>query len=139
MKSKLLLLALVFSTLVLFGFQALGPSKALALTASVDIKPETIYLDRKGRWITVFISLEGYSASDIDGATILLEGQFRPEWSNTEGDKLMVKFDGSSVTDYLWERLYHMGPRTSVELGVTGQLRDGTNLSGSDTVTVMKA
>lgn len=138
MKSKSLLIALVFSALILIGFQALSTGKAFTLTATVDVNPDSINLNRQGRWITAYISLpEGYNVSDIDRSSILLEGQFSPEWSNIECERLMVKFDASLVTPYLWDRLNHMGNRVSIELTVTGKLTNGTPFTGSDTVTIM--
>lgn len=139
LKSKLLLLVLVFSTLIFFGSQALSPIDAFTLEATVEIRPNTINLNRQGRWITVFITLpQGYNVSDIDRSTIRLEGQFSPDWSNLEGDKLMVKFDAALITQYLWMQLFHMGDtRRSIQLKVTGQLENGAEFIGSDTVTVM--
>jgi hypothetical protein len=93
----------------------------------------------KGQWITAHIELpEDYNAADIDTSTILLEGLFKPERSSVGGKMLMVKFDAPGITDYLWGKLYHMGlERTSIELKVTGQLKDGTYFEGSDTITIM--
>jgi len=128
------------SSSLLLGFQLLSPSSiAFTLGATVDIKPDTLNLNMRGKWITVYLGLpEGYNVTDIDPATILLEGLFNPEWSNIEDGRLMVKFDASSVTDYLWDRLYHMGgKRGTIELRVAGQLMDGTQFSGSDTITIM--
>ena len=125
---------------MLFGFQFLSQSsKAVTLAATVDIKPETLNLNMNGRWITVHIGLpEGYNVTDIDQSTIRLEGFISPEWSNFEDGRLMVKFDASSVIDYLWDQLYHMGGRRgSIELRVAGQLMDGTQFSGSDKITIM--
>ena len=140
MKTKSLILVLCFSALILFGFQVLSPSTtAFTLNATVDIKPDTINLNREGRWITAYISLpEGYNASDIDTSSILLEDMFSPEWNSIEGGMLMAKFDSSAVINYLWGKLYHMGGnRVFIELTVTGKLVDGTLFAGSDTVTIM--
>jgi len=138
MKSKSLFMALTFFAIILFGFQALSPSIAFTLSATVDVTPDTINLNMQGRWITAFISLpEGYNVSDIDRSSILLEGQFSPEWSNIEGNNLMAKFDTALVIPYLWDRLTHMGSKASIELTVTGELTNGTPFTGSDTVTIM--
>jgi len=140
MRVRSLLMAVFLSALVLFSFQLLTQSsKALTLAATVDIKPNTLNLNMKGRWITVYIGLpEGYNLTDIDESTIMLEGLFSPEWSNIEDGMLMVKFDASSVINYLWDRLYHMGvKRGSIELRVAGQLMDGTQFSGNDKITIM--
>ena len=138
MKSKSLLIALALSAIILFGFQALSPSIAFTLSATVDIEPDTINLNMHGRWITAYISLpEGYNVSDINRSSILLEGQFSPDWSNIELDRLMAKFDTALVIPYLWDRLTHMGSKASIELTVTGELTNGTPFTGSDTVTIM--
>ena len=139
MRVKLLSTAIVLFALIGVGFQLSPSSQAFALTATVDIKPETLNVNMNGRWITARIELpEGYSVRDIDTSTILLEGLFGAEWSNIEGRVLMVKFGALGITDYLWAKLYHMGlERTSIDLNVTFQLNDGTWFEGSDTITVM--
>ncbi len=139
MRLKSLLTVLGLMALVLLGFQALSPSsRAYSIDATVDIKPETLNINRQGKWITVHIRLEGYNVSDIDTSSILLQDLFAPEWTNIEGDSLMVKFDASSVIEYASDRLYHMGAiRGSIELRVAGQLMDGTHFSGIDEITIM--
>ena len=140
MQAKSLLTLLSLAVVIIFGFQLLTPpSRALSVTATVDIKPETLNVNMNGKWITAFIALpEGYNASDIDTSTILLEGLFGAKLSNIEGKRLMVKFDASSVTDYLWGKLYHMGiDRASIDLLITGKLKDGTQFAGSDTITII--
>jgi len=137
MRVRSLLMATFLSALVLFGFQLLSQSsKALMLAATVDIKPDTLNLNMKGKWITAYVTLpEGYNVTDIDKSTIVLEGLFGPEWSNIEDGRLMIKFDASSVIGCF----YHMdGKRESVELTVPGQLLDGTQFSGTDRITIMK-
>jgi len=139
------LIVVFFSALVLFGFQFLSPlSKASSLAATVDIKPDTLNLNMRGRWITAYIGglPEPYNVSDIDTSKpILLEGLFEAEWSNIEGEVLMVKFKfegNTGLIDYLWNELTHMGgERGPIELRVTGQLVDGAQFSGVDTITIM--
>jgi len=140
MQTSSFLTALFFSALVLFGFQILSPpSTAFSLTATVDIKPDTLNVNMKGKWITAYIELTEGNVSDIDTSKpILLADSFQAEWWNIEGKVLMVKFDASSVTDYALLQLNHMGlGRTSIELKVTGQLKDGTQFEGRDTITIM--
>lgn len=143
MRVRLLLIGLCISALMLLGTQFLTSmgGRVIAFNATVDITPKTLNVDMQGRWITARIELpEGYNISDIDLPTIRLEGLFEAEWSSIEGKVLIVKFDASSVTDYLLAELYHMSlDRASVELTVTGQLKDGTLLSGSDTIAVMNS
>jgi hypothetical protein len=147
MKTKSLLTVLCFSALILFGFQVLSPpSTAFALEATVDIEPNTINLNRGGKWITVHIAVPSYNVSDIDRTNInMTDDPLNPtwnvpsEWSNIEGNVLMVKFDSSEVISHLWSLLDgHMGrhPRTSIELTIVGFVK-GTPFAGSDTVTIM--
>jgi len=140
MRVSSFLTMLFFSALILFGFQLLSPlGTAFDLTATVDIKPDTINVNMKGKWITAYITLpEGYNVSDIDTSSIVLQGLFEPEWSNIEEDVLMVKFDAFGVTDYLLGQWQHMGLKQApIPLEVTGQLEDGTRFSGTDTVEIM--
>lgn len=144
MKAKSLLLITCFSVLTLFGFQVLSPTIAFTLDATVDIKPDTINLNREGRWITAYITLpEGYNVTDIDRTNINMTDPLDPlwkissEWSNIENCILMIKFDSSLVIEHLWERLWHMGGnRASIELTVEGFV-NGTPFAGSDTVAIM--
>lgn len=140
MRSSSLLVMLCLSALTLVGLLISGPfSQAYALAATVDINPDTLNVNMNGRWITVFITLpDGHNASEIDVSTILLEHLFQVQWSQIEGQVLMVKFDASSVTDYLLVKLYHLGVgRAQVDLMVEGKLNDGTSFAGEDTITVM--
>ena len=140
MRALSLFAMLCLSASVLLGLQLFAPSsQALTLEAFVKIEPTTLNLNMKGKWITARLGLpKDYNVGDIDTSTVLLEGLFKPEWSNIEGKALMFKFDAHGVTDYLWGKLYHMVlERTSIELKVTGQLKDGTYFEGSDTITIM--
>jgi hypothetical protein len=139
-RAKLFGAILGLSVLALIVFQVTSPlGKGFSISASVDIKPETLNHNKQGKWITSYIELpEGYNITDVAPSTILLEGLFSPEWANVEGSRLMVKFDAPSVIDYLWSVLYHMGGyRMHVELTITGQLSNGMDFSGSDTITIM--
>jgi len=136
--SSLVVLSLL--VIMLVGLRFLSPfGMASTLTAEVDIKPETLNVERQGRWIAVFIRLpEGFNVTDIVPSSILLENLFQAEWSDIQGDVLMVKFDASSVTDYLQVQLFHMGvPRTTTKLLVTGQLTTGAVFVGSDEIDVI--
>ena len=129
-----------FLAILLIGFQVAGQfGRAYNVEATVDIKPETLNLNMRGQWITAHIELpEGYNVSDIDPASILLENMFGAVRSNMEGRKLMVKFEADRVIEYLWTRLLHMGAyRNHIDLTIQGQLRDGTQFAGMDTITIM--
>jgi len=129
-----------FLAILLTGFQVAGQfGRAYNVEATVDIKPETLNLNMRGQWITAHIELpEGYNVSDIDPASILLENMFGAVRSNIEDERLMVKFEADCVIDYLWTRLLHMGSsRSHIDLTIQGQLRDGTQFAGTDTITIM--
>ncbi len=109
------------------------------LEARIDFDPDTLNLDSKGKWVTVYIELPaGHDVSEIIVSSIKLNGVVPAEESPTAiGDydndgvmDLMVKFSRSSV-------------QTVVSLGesvitVTGELSDGTAFSGTDTIQVIE-
>jgi len=108
------------------------------LTATIDIDPDTLNLNSKGRWITCYIELpEGYDVRDIDLSTVVLEGTVYAESRPTRvGDHdsdgildLMVKFDRSQVAGLL-------EPAEEVTITVEGEVGD-TRFSGTDTIRVI--
>lgn len=107
------------------------------ISASVDIKPDTLNLKSKGRWITAYIELpDGYDVNDINITTILLENAIPAEHHPTEiGDydndgnsDLMVKFDRSDVEDCIGI------PMDPVTFTITGDMVTGESFEGDDTV-----
>jgi hypothetical protein len=74
----------------------------------VDIDPDTLNLDSKGRWITAYIGISGgFGLKLIDVSTILLNGTIPAEmWPTEIGDhdgdgvpELMVKFNRTAVRE----------------------------------------
>jgi len=105
---------------------------APVIEAAVDIDPDVLNLESRGRWITCYIWLpEPYDVADVDPNTILLNGQVRPDWSwiNEAEQMLMAKFPRSQVQQIL--------KPGEVELTVTGELLDSTKFKGSDTIRVI--
>jgi hypothetical protein len=109
------------------------------IEATVDLDPDTLNLNSKGKWITCYIELaEGYDVDDIDVSTIKLNGQVPAESHPTGvGDcdndgvtDLMVKFDRAAV-----QKILQAGDE--VEITVTGELKDETPFEGSDTIRVI--
>jgi hypothetical protein len=109
------------------------------IEAMVDIDPDTLNLNSKGKWITCYIELpEGYDVDDIDVSTIKLNDQVPAESHPTGiGDEdddgvpdLMVKFDREAVQEILQAG-------DEVEITVTGELEDETPFEGSDTIRVI--
>ena len=117
--------------------------------ATVDIDPDTLNLNNRGRWVTCYIELpEGYDVAEIDGSTVALESVpaylGRQGWAKSEANRSnimdhdeddiperMVKFERSAV-----QGLIMAGP---VTLTVTGKLLDWTHFQGTDTIDVVGA
>ncbi|MFC1981783.1 choice-of-anchor Q domain-containing protein [Chloroflexota bacterium] len=105
---------------------------ATVVDADIDIKPDTLNLKSKGKWITAYIELpEGYHANDIVVSSIWIEGEITVEHSDMQDSVLMVKFDRQELKDYLGETT------GDVTLTVSGELTDGTPFEGSDTIKVI--
>jgi len=113
---------------------------------TLDIDPDVLNLKSKGRWITCYIELpEGYNVSDIDRATILLNGTIPvdPFWvdkplESVIGDydsdgipDLMVKFSRAALIEYL---LGQNMEYENVALTAVGELYYGTSFEGSDMI-----
>ena len=117
---------------------------SLGVEAEVEVKPDTFNLKSRGRFITAFIELPAdYDAGDIDVATVYLAvedsedtvpAEPRPTAvrdRNRNGlPELMVKFDRQAVQELL-------SPGEEVIVYVGGQLIDGTEFLGEDTVRVI--
>jgi len=102
------------------------------IEATIDIDPDTLNLQSKGKWITCYIRLpEGYYATDVLLGSIRLEYQIEPECTrvNEEEQVVMAKFSRSIVQDIL-----DVG---DVELTISGKLTDGTIFEGTDIVRVI--
>lgn len=105
--------------------------------ATIDIDPDTLNLESKGKWITGYIELpEGYNVGDVDISTVMLNGIIEAELHPTEiGDHdsdgindLMVKFDRQDLIATL--------SKGEATLTITGEV-DGTSFEDSDTITVI--
>jgi PKD repeat protein len=104
------------------------------IPATVDIKPETLNLSSKGKWITAYIELPGeYDVSKIDISTVKLNDIVFAESSpigigdyDSDGiPDLMAKFDRSTV-----ESLLQPGEEI---ITVAGRIEEKT-FSGSDAI-----
>jgi parallel beta-helix repeat protein len=106
------------------------------LLVTLDIDPDTLNLKSNGRWITVYITLpEGMEASDIEFDTISLgDGTFEVggEYGEVDSNECKTKFDRSELEDQIG------GPNEALELTLKGELTDGTPLTGSDTIRVIR-
>jgi len=139
--------------IAILGLQLLAsPITASTIKADVDIVPEVFNLKKQGA-ITAYVSnlrKDGvpYDVQDINMSTIRLyyEGNFVAEAlrASLENDVLTVKFDASTVADYIWTNIvYHMGtvpPQANytLTLTVSGQLNNGGEVfAGSDTIKII--
>jgi hypothetical protein len=98
----------------------------------VDIRPKTVNLSSKGKWISCKVWLpEDYNVADVNSASVLLEGEMSAEWIwlSEKQNVVMVKFPRSEVAAIL-EPGY-------VELTVGANLVNGTYFEGRDIIKVI--
>jgi len=104
------------------------------LLLNVNIDPDTLTLDSKGKWITCCItSPGGCDVGDIDVASIRLNDCLEVQQSQLIrfwGGILLVKFCQSEVLE-----MVGLG---ETELTVTGELNCGLQFEGSDTICVIE-
>jgi len=107
------------------------------VSAVVDLNPDTLDLESKGRWITFYIKIpEAYDVSDINVDSILLEGLLEVQHSDVQEDVLMVKFDRQDVIAYISVILGITTP-DYVTLRIVGELNDGVSFEGTDVIRVI--
>jgi hypothetical protein len=123
-------------------------TKKKEIQADIDIDPDTLNLRSRGRWITCYIELPaGLDPREIDASTVLLNGAVRPELDPKYG---FVKSETSYIMDHdedgIFERMVKFDRQMAMEalipgeyvvLTVTGQLNDGTEFKGDDTIGVI--
>jgi predicted phosphodiesterase len=131
--AKILTLAVIHGSPVTVTIEWGGAT----VEVEVDMKPDTLNLRSKGRWITAYIELpEGYKVRDIDLLTVKLNGEVPARLHPTKiGDydadsipDLMVKFDRREVSGLL------DGGETT--LTITGEVNE-TPFEGTDTIGVL--
>jgi len=113
-----------------FGFRLLPAAPGDNIKAKVDIKPETINLESKGKF-TAFITLpEDLDVRDIDVGTVLIEGAHvvNSSISNENGGTLIAKFNTQDLENM------HTG--NAVLFNMTGKV-NGMGFEGSDRVKVI--
>ncbi|HUW17876.1 MAG TPA: right-handed parallel beta-helix repeat-containing protein [Sedimentisphaerales bacterium] len=108
---------------------------AVAISATVEIEPETLNLKSNGKWISCRITLaDTYDITNVDLSAITLNGKLSAAWSVTDkyAGKLLVKFDRAQVQEMVKVE------ESPVSLVVSGKLNDGTVFEGTDTIRIIK-
>jgi len=105
--------------------------------ALVDIKPDTLNLESKGEWVTVYAIVDTeYDEKDIVIESVKLDGVIQAEWGEVQADgRLMVKFDRALLIEYIVGKGY--GDGDEVTLTVSGEFNDGVRFTGEDTIRVV--
>jgi len=124
-----------------------GPIQVLSPTviAAIDINPDTLNLQSRGRWITAYIEFpEDYDVNDINVSSIMLNdtipANIKPiaigDYESDTVPDLMVKFDRAKVTSYILGNIDIEEKFTTITLTITGKLYGGTPFQGSDTIKI---
>jgi len=102
------------------------------IDVSVDIKPDTLNIDSKGEWITVYALIDTqYDEKEIDVSSVKINGEIMAVRGELIDNQLMVKFDRISVIELFPEGI------DEITLTVTGKFTDGVSFSGEDTIKVV--
>jgi hypothetical protein len=123
-------------------------TKKKQVEATIDIDPDTLNLGSRGKWITCYIELPAeYDPREINASTILLMDSLSPELDPKYG---FVKSEGSYIVDHdgngVFERMVKFNRQEVMQLldsegdavlTVTGQLQDGTEFQGKDTIRIL--
>jgi parallel beta-helix repeat protein len=105
-----------------------------AVEAAVKIRPRTLNLRSRGKWIMCVIRLpEDYNVADIDPNSILLEDEIPVDRVWLQEEFAVVKFSRTAVQEMLTE----VETPAEVELVVSGERSDGTIFEGADTIRVI--
>jgi hypothetical protein len=127
--------------------KAVEYTKMFEEPAEVDIKPDTLNLKSRGKWITAYIEPFVGSAGDIDINTVVLE-EVVPAVSNpkydfvTDPSEYLVDHDGDGTIERMVKfnraQVQELLTPSTAELTVSGSLSDGTAFSGTDTIRAIK-
>ncbi|MCK4733338.1 MAG: hypothetical protein KAT65_12865 [Methanophagales archaeon] len=117
----------------------------IAIQATVTIKPESLNLKSKGKWVTCYIELpDGYSVEDIDIDSVALtkiNGDLPDPPLYTVGPSGIGDYDDDGIPDLMVkfdsQELIPLLEVGDAELTVAGELYDGPPFEGTDTIRVM--
>lgn len=151
---KLGALTLVFSVVlvVLFVGTLFMPVATATIEAfSVTFEPKRMDLYYPDDFVTATIRFKASKGEDqrvveINTSTVLLEGTVPAESGSnstaTQPPEYRCDFDGPSVRDVMWLKIYHVGMEPNpqgnyvVDLTITGNLYDGTPFTGEGHIQV---
>ena len=121
----------------------LTPSVIPQLDVSIDIKPETLNLKSKGKYITVYIELEeGYHAEDIympSVAIIMINDDLIAPQLYTVGPYEIGDYDEDSVPDLMVKfdrQELNFLETTDKYIAIEGELVDGSQFEGTAIIRV---
>jgi len=103
-----------------------------AVEAEVEIKPETVNLASRGKWIRCYIRLgEGYDVGEIEAESVLLEYEVQAESVRIDEQRqvAVARFRRPEVRGFL-----EAGEN---EVTISGELTDGTIFEGADIIRVI--
>jgi hypothetical protein len=147
-------LTIVFSAVLILltvGTLLMPGATALIEAFSVDFEPKRMDLYNPDELVTVTIRFKSAHGEDqrvveINTSTVLLEGTVPAvTGSNSTGTappEYSCDFDGPSVRNVIWLKIYHDGmppnPQGNyvVDLTITGDLYDGTPFTGTGHIQV---
>ncbi len=103
-----------------------------ARTVRFDLHPDTLNLRSRGRWVTAYVATEDGGARDIDQRSMALNG-VPVSWTRVLDDAtLMAKFDRAAFARTVQ-------PGDAVVVTLTGEWRDGSSFTATDTIRVIRA
>lgn len=148
-------LTVVFAAVLILlsvGTFLMPAATATIIADTVDFEPKRLDLYNPDELVTATITFPvdkdetEQRVVEINTSTVLLEGTVPPVAdSNSTGDKpwnYRCDFDGSSVRNVLWLKIYHVGMEPNpqgnyvVDLTITGELYDGTPFTGTGHIQV---
>jgi parallel beta-helix repeat protein len=120
------------------------PTPNAVIVARIDFDPDTLNINSKGRWVTVFIELDApYDVNCVNVSSLLLLGKVSASaYPAKVGDEdadgipdLKIKFDRNETISAL--NVTSAG-KFNLTITVSGSLFDGTSFKGTDIIRVIK-
>jgi len=123
----------------------------LQTETSIEINPDTLNLKSNGEWITAYIEFPtGYNVGEIELSSINLVSESGDiissidlsdpatigDYDNNVISDLMVKFSRLDVVNYfgVTDSTEGIGNDVMVKMSISGELNDGTQFEGSDSI-----